>query len=192
MASYANELQTKHPTRVHVYHDDRDERIALRELLDGQPLGTHLYVCGPKGMIGWVCDTAASLGWPREAVHYEEFLAPASGKPFAVKLARSNKLIQVGEHQSLLEAIEAAGVEAPYLCRGGACGQCETDVLESDGAFLHKDHWLTPAQCASGTKIMPCVSRFEGKTTTISPSATPRRRSNASRSRFPKTATCIR
>ena len=149
---------------MHLYHDDRGELIVLPALLEGQPLGTHVYVCGPKGMIGWVRKTTAALGWPRESVHHEEFLAPASGKPFEVTLARSNKVIRVGEHQSLLEAIEAAGVEAPYLCRGGACGQCETDVLEYDGTFLHKDHWLTPSQCASGAKIMPCVSRFEGKT----------------------------
>ncbi|CDX18586.1 putative dioxygenase subunit [Mesorhizobium sp. ORS 3324] len=164
LASYADELVANYRPRVHLYHDDRGEQIELPALLDGQPLGTHVYVCGPKGMIAWVRKTAAALGWPREAVHHEEFLAPASGKPFQVMLARSNKTIQVGEHQSLLEAMEEAGVEAPYLCRGGACGQCETDVLEYEGTFLHKDHWLTPAQCASGTRIMPCVSRFEGKT----------------------------
>ncbi|RWJ96288.1 oxidoreductase [Mesorhizobium sp. M1C.F.Ca.ET.193.01.1.1] len=164
LGSYADELVANYRPRVHLYHDDRGEQIDLPALLDGQPLGTHVYVCGPKGMIAWVRKTATALGWPREAVHHEEFLAPASGKPFEVMLARSNKTIQVGEHQSLLEAIEAAGVEAPYLCRGGACGQCETDVLEYEGTFLHKDHWLTPAQCAGGTKIMPCVSRFEGKT----------------------------
>jgi len=164
LASYADELVANYRPRVHLYHDDRGELVDLPALLEGQPLGTHVYVCGPKGMIGWVRKTAAALGWPRESVHHEEFLAPASGKPFEVTLARSNKVIRVGEHQSLLEAIEAAGVEAPYLCRGGACGQCETDVLEYDGTFLHKDHWLTPSQCASGAKIMPCVSRFEGKT----------------------------
>ncbi|RWD64700.1 MAG: oxidoreductase [Mesorhizobium sp.] len=164
LGSYADELVANYRPRVHLYHDDRRELIDLPALLDGQPLGTHVYVCGPKGMIDWVRKTAAALGWPREAVHHEEFLAPASGKPFEVMLARSDKMIRVGEHQSLLEAIEAAGVEAPYLCRGGACGQCETDVLQYEGTFLHKDHWLTPTQCASGAKIMPCVSRFEGKT----------------------------
>lgn len=164
LASYGDQLRASHRGRVHIYHDDLSKRIDLEPLLEGQPLGTHLYVCGPKGMIGWVRNTAARLGWPREAVHHEEFLAPASGKPFEVVLARSNKRLVVGEHQSLLEAIEAAGVEAPYLCRGGACGQCETDVLEHDGTFLHKDHWLTEKQRAGGGKIMPCVSRFEGRT----------------------------
>ena len=163
LASYADELRADHGGRVHVYYADRGEAIDLERLLDGQPLGTHLYVCGPKGMIGWVRETAARLGWPRQAVHHEEFLAPASGQPFEATLARSNKVIRVDEHQSLLEAIEAAGVDAPYLCRGGACGQCETDVIEYDGVFVHRDHWLTDEQRGSCAKIMPCVSRFEGR-----------------------------
>ncbi len=163
LGSYVVELTAKHPDSVHVYYDDQKQAIDLRNLLDGQPLGTHIYVCGPKGMIEWVCKTAAEHGWPREAIHYEEFLAPKSGKPFEVELAVSNKTVKVGEHQSLLEAIEAAGVDAPYLCRGGACGQCETDVLEHDGEFVHRDHWLDDDQRRSCRKIMPCVSRFEGK-----------------------------
>ncbi|HPE49427.1 MAG TPA: PDR/VanB family oxidoreductase [Hyphomonas sp.] len=167
LGSYADELKAHHSDRVHVYHDDRKEMIDLAALLDGQPLGTHLYVCGPKGMIDWVCRTAEEHGWPAEAVHYEEFLAPQSGKPFTVTLASSGRTIEVGEHQSMLEALEAAGVDAPYLCRGGACGQCETDVVSHDGTFVHRDHWLTEDQKACGKKIMPCVSRFEGRSLVI-------------------------
>jgi ferredoxin len=63
--------------------------------------------------------------------------------------------------------MEAAGVDAPYLCRGGACGQCETAVHKCDGTILHRDHWLTRKSRPPGTKIMPCVSRFEGKTLVI-------------------------
>ncbi len=164
LGTYAKELTERYPGKVHIYHDDQNEAIDLKTLLANQPLGTHVYVCGPKGMINWVHGTAGEMGWPREAVHSEEFLAPASGKPFEVKCAVSNKIVQVGEHQSLLEALEAAGIDAPYLCRGGACGQCETNVIGYDGKFLHYDHWLTDEQKAGGKHIMPCVSRFEGKT----------------------------
>lgn len=162
LASYAGELAERHGPHVHLYYDDEGQTIDLEHLLEGQPLGAQLYVCGPKGMIEWARKTAADLGWPREAVHYEEFLAPQSGKPFKVRLAQSGIEIEVGEHQSLLEAMEAAGVDAPYLCRGGACGQCETRVLDHDGALLHRDHWLEDEDKAGGEKIMPCVSRFEG------------------------------
>jgi ferredoxin-NADP reductase len=164
LGSYVDYLTATHPNDVEVYYDDQSQAIDLENLLDGQPLGTHIYVCGPKGMIDWVRSKAAELGWPREAVHYEEFLAPQPGKPFEVKLALSNKVVQVGEQESLLEAMERAGVDAPYLCRGGACGQCETRVIDYTGNFIHRDHWLEDHEHSGGEKIMPCVSRFEGKT----------------------------
>jgi ferredoxin-NADP reductase len=164
LGSYVDDLTTQHPNEANIYYDDQEQRIDLKALLDGQPIGTNIYVCGPKGMIDWVRNTAAAEGWPRESIHYEEFLAPQSGKPFEVKLAVSNKVIQVGEQESLLEAIERCGVDAPYLCRGGACGQCETRVIDYTGNFIHRDHWLDDGEHASGEKIMPCVSRFEGKT----------------------------
>ena len=164
LGSYVDYLTSTHPNDVNVYYDDQKQAIDLENLLDGQPLGTHIYVCGPKGMIDWVRGKAEELGWPREAVHYEEFLAPQPGKPFEVKLAVSNKVIQVGENESLLEAMEREGVDAPYLCRGGTCGMCETTVIDYSGNFIHRDHWLEDDEHASGKKIMPCVSRFEGKT----------------------------
>ncbi|MFC3180766.1 PDR/VanB family oxidoreductase [Cypionkella sinensis] len=162
LGAYVDHLRRHYGPRVHVYHDEFDEKIELANLLKTQPLGTHVYVCGPKGMIAWVHATAKAMGWPDRAVHSEEFLAPPVGQAFDVTLAASGKSITVQPNQSLLEAIEAAGVDAPYLCRGGACGQCETDVLRCDGHIEHNDHWLTDEQKASNTKIMPCVSRFRG------------------------------
>jgi len=163
LGAYLDRLTGAYGERVHIYVDDQGESIALKDLLAGQPLGTHLYICGPKGMIAWVRSTAEAMGWPRAAVHSEEFLAPPVGKVFQVQLAASGKTVTVAAAQSMLEAIEAAGVDAPYLCRGGACGQCETNVLKCDGTIHHHDHWLTPEEKAAGRKIMPCVSRFEGK-----------------------------
>ena len=167
LGAYMDDLKRAHGERVHLYYDDQGQMIDLSRILAMQPIGTHLYVCGPKGMINWVRSTAEQMGWPASAVHHEEFLAPGTGKPFEVELAVSKLKIVVGTSQSLLEAIEAAGVDAPYLCRGGACGQCETNVVGCDGTILHRDHWLSPEDQASGRKIMPCVSRFEGKTLII-------------------------
>jgi len=167
LGAYMDRLTAAHPAQVHCYFDEEKQAIDLGRILANQPIGTHLYVCGPKGMITWVLTTAESMGWPKLALHHEEFLAPGTGLPFQVELAASGKTITVGTTQSLLEAMEAAGVDAPYLCRGGACGQCETNVHKCDGTILHRDHWLSPEDHAGNTKIMPCVSRFEGKTLVI-------------------------
>jgi ferredoxin-NADP reductase len=161
--AHAERLKAAFGERVQLYRNSEDERIPLASLLERQPLGTHLYVCGPERMIEAVLDGARAAGWPNENVHAERFVGPPGGAPFLVRLARAGITVEVGEHQSVLEAIEAAGVEPPYLCRGGACGQCETTVVSCDGSLLHNDHYLSPRDRESGIKIMICVSRLRGR-----------------------------
>ena len=129
----------------------------IEGVLARQPLGAHVYVCGPTALMDAVTDAALRLGWPKVAAHRESFGDHRGGPSFLAVLARSNIEVQVGETQSLLEAIEAAGVDAPYLCRGGACGQCMTGVL--GGEPDHRDDVLTPEEHACGDRMMTCVSR---------------------------------
>jgi ferredoxin-NADP reductase len=157
--AFVDQLKTRCGTKFHCYADSKGERIDLHALLSKQRLGTHVYVCGPNSMVVDVIGTARDLGWPENNIHSEQFLSPGVGEPFKVQLAKSKIEVQVPGEMSMLEAIEAAGVEADYLCRGGVCGRCEVNVLESDGPLLHHDHFLTDAEKASGKKIMPCVSR---------------------------------
>lgn len=158
-AAFTATLQEKCAERVHFYVESDGQRMDLKALLSTQPLGTHVYVCGPNAMVVALIETARSLGWPENHIHSEQFLAPPSGEPFKVKLTKSNIEVQVPAEMSMLEAIEAAGVDAPYSCRGGACGRCELEVISTDGVLIHQDHYLSEAEKAAGKKIMPCVSR---------------------------------
>jgi ferredoxin-NADP reductase len=164
-AAYAEELVAHYGSqRIKFYCDAEGSVLPLARLLDSQPLGTHLYVCGPSGMIDGVLKAGIEAGWPEQNLHSERFLSSQPGKPFTVELVRSGKSVHVGHHESMLEAIETAGVDAPFLCRGGACGQCETAVVACEGKLLHQDIYLTDEEKAAGGKVMICVSRFEGKT----------------------------
>ncbi len=165
-AFYAD-LANTGDSRIRVYRSDFGERIPLTDILNNQPLGTHLYVCGPQRMIVWAIEVTKDEGWPQENVHWERFSAPPSGKAFEIKLARSGKTVHVGEHQSVLEALEQAGVDAPYLCCGGACGQCITDVVDADSPLQHNDNYLTDEEKADDRKIALCVSRADGGCITI-------------------------
>lgn len=158
--AYRRMLVDRYGRRVNFYCDDRQQRVPLVRLLENQPLGTHLSVCGPAGMIDWVLGTARSLAWPEESLHFERFSAPPSGVAFTIELARAGRTIHVQSTQSILEAIEEAGLTAAHLCRGGACGQCETRVLSCSGAIAHNDAYLAASDKASGEKIMICVSRL--------------------------------
>ncbi|MFJ3051445.1 PDR/VanB family oxidoreductase [Pseudomonas nitroreducens] len=159
-ARLGEELLREYGDAVHLYRDDRGERLDISAVLADRPLGSDVYVCGPEGMIQGTIDAARAHGWTDSHIHYERFLEQGSvGEAFQVTLARSGATIDVSPDQSLLEAAEAAGHEIPYLCRGGACGMCETNVLELDGEILHTDDWLSDEDKAANKKIMPCVSR---------------------------------
>ena len=147
------------PQRARLYHSSAGQRIDVEGLLSQQPLGTHVYVCGPAGLIERVLDSARDCGWPSSHVHWENFSAPPTGEAFDVHLEQSGIDVQVLPDVSLLEAIEATGVDVPYLCRGGVCGFCRTQVIAVDGELVHNDHFLSDQEKASGRFIMPCVSR---------------------------------
>ncbi|MCV6586035.1 MAG: PDR/VanB family oxidoreductase [Marinibacterium sp.] len=145
---------------IHVSQDGT--RMDLGRILADQPIGTHVYTCGPETLISAVAAEAAAKGWPASAVHSEAFTAPPPGEPFEVTIGSTGQTVQVGADQTLLEALEEAGVPINWSCRGGACGQCETSVTTCDGDIEHNDHWLSEADRAAARAIMPCMSRFRG------------------------------
>ena len=162
-AAFLNRLRQREGDRLRMYYDNEDQAIDFEGLLMQQPLGTHVYVCGPAGMINRVIATAKAAGWPESHIHWEQFSAPPVGDAFEVFLARANLRVHVPPTLSLLESIEAAGVEVPYLCRGGVCGFCRTRVLELEGELVHNDHFLSDAEKDKRQSIMPCVSRARCK-----------------------------
>jgi ferredoxin-NADP reductase len=135
------------------------ESLTVRALLAAQGLCVHLAVCGPATFMDDVLTQARDLGWPTAKLHQERFGAAISGTPFRVRLARSDIALDVAEDRSLLETLEEAGIDAPYLCRGGACGQCRVTLLE--GVAAHNDHVLTADERARGDAILTCVSRAQ-------------------------------
>lgn len=154
-AAFWDRLSRQTGSRGHLHVDGAS--LDISGLLQQQPVGTHVYVCGPPGMVEAVKRATASLGWPESRVHYEEFNHASGGDPFDVTLAKSGRDIRVAHNQSLLEALENAGLEPPFMCRGGVCGACETGVIE--GQVEHRDDYLTVQEKAGMRKMMLCVSR---------------------------------
>lgn len=158
-AALADRIGAQTNGAVHFYFEDQGQRVPFDQVLSRQPLGTHMYVCGPEGMLETALRAGREAGWPESHIHFEVFNQQTSGAPFEVAFRKSGRLIKVPPELSLLEAAEAEGISIPYLCRGGACGYCETDVIECDGEILHRDIWLSANERKSNRKIMPCVSR---------------------------------
>ncbi|MBB2201823.1 oxidoreductase [Gluconacetobacter tumulisoli] len=156
-------LADRDPGRV-VLHDDPDTG-RLSEILAAEPVSSRLSMCGPDGFMNWVGAVARDVGFSPGKIHSERFSAPEGGAAFRVDLARSGLSVSVGPEDTLLDALEAAGIEAPCLCRGGACGACRVAVLS--GVPDHRDHVLAEAERAAGDCILTCVSRARTATLTL-------------------------
>jgi dimethylamine monooxygenase subunit B len=161
-AIFTEELEFEGDPNVRLYDNSLGRMLDIEALLRSQPEGTHVYVCGPEGLMNAVIESALSLGWPKESVHYERFGAPRpkGERPFEVVCNRSGKTLTVPEDLTLLEALEREQLVVPFACRAGSCGACQLTVLE--GEIDHRDSVFTEAEKAEGKKILACVSR--GKT----------------------------
>ncbi|GAN76073.1 PDR/VanB family oxidoreductase [Acidisphaera rubrifaciens] len=138
-------------------HVDPAPAFDLPALLARQPLGTHLYMCGPRRMMDDVTACARALGWPRHSPHQESFGDHSGGAPFVVRTARTGLTLPVAADQTILEALEDAGLSPACLCRGGVCGECRTTVLE--GVPDHRDDVLDASERIGNRDMMICVSR---------------------------------
>ena len=135
---------------------------ALGQMLDRQPIGTHLYICGPAGFLDEVTGRAGRLGWPASRIHSERFGAATldAGEHFEVDLAATGENFTVPSGVSLLEALEQRGHTVANMCRQGVCGECRIPVVSGD--ILHRDLYLTDAEKQQGDALMCCVSRAAG------------------------------
>lgn len=118
---------------------------------------SHLFCCGPTPMLD--AFKAATARWPAEQVHMEYFTSQveaAAQGGFTVELARSKKEVQVLPGQTVLAALTAAGINAPYSCEEGICGACMTTVLA--GVPDHRDSVLTETERKSNKAMMICCS----------------------------------
>jgi vanillate O-demethylase ferredoxin subunit len=132
-------------------------RIDIAAIVDAAPAETELYCCGPRGMLDVFGKAAAGRDPAR--IHVEHFSAvePAAvAGGFEVVLARSGRSIAVPPGKTILEALNAAGIEPACSCVQGVCGTCETRVLE--GIPDHRDVILTTEERAESRTMMICVS----------------------------------
>ncbi|MFZ9733465.1 MAG: 2Fe-2S iron-sulfur cluster-binding protein [Burkholderiaceae bacterium] len=76
---------------------------------------------------------------------------------FEVHLQRTGRTVTVGRQESILGAIQAAGLEVPFSCAEGVCGTCLTKVLA--GRPDHWDTYLTREEQDANNQMLICCSR---------------------------------
>jgi vanillate O-demethylase ferredoxin subunit len=149
--------------QVHFHFDSgsAEQKLDLAALIAVPDADTHIYVCGPGGFIDHVVNTAKSLGWPPAQVHLEYFgAAPVDtggDAAFDVKVASSGQVFTIPAGKTVIEVLEANGVDIPVSCEQGVCGTCLTRVLE--GTPDHRDLYMTDEEHAANDQFTPCCSR---------------------------------
>jgi vanillate O-demethylase ferredoxin subunit len=66
-------------------------------------------------------------------------------------------VIRVKAEESVVQALQAQGVEILTSCEQGVCGTCITRVL--DGECDHRDLYFTDEEKAKHDQFTPCCSR---------------------------------
>ncbi|MBF6353096.1 ferredoxin--NADP reductase [Nocardia higoensis] len=165
---FAERLSVLHVLEsVQGYPTRRTLSLLVRPFLDRT-----VYICGPTPLMDLTAAVCEAEGLPASRVHSERFLslqrdpfAPEATEPSADEAGEMVCQVEVSidgaEHQvpwtagrTLLDALLAAGVEAPYSCREGACSACVC-ALTKGRVRLARNEILTEDDLADGY-ILAC------------------------------------
>jgi len=154
--------------------------LDLAPHLSATPDGGRIYICGPRPMLKAAMDLVKKLGWPRDRLAFELFYSAAPGpEPAAAPLAAppppapppatapdgsfevvvksTGKSYTVPPGKTIVDVLEAAGVDVMHDCKKGECGVCSVNVVE--GIPDHRDHILSEAEKAANKTMQICISR---------------------------------
>lgn len=142
---------------VQLYPQDATGTPDINAIIRTRAEDTAVYCCGPAGLIDAV-QTSIDCWTPGE-LNIERFVAKdfsaAESRPLTVHCRRSGVELTVSKSQTVLDALEAAGIGVPNACRDGVCGSCEVAVLE--GVPEHRDSYRSSDDDTSSIAV--CVSR---------------------------------
>jgi vanillate O-demethylase ferredoxin subunit len=161
--AFADELRAALGERLVTYVSG-ERRLDLGATLRSVVPGGLVMVCGPLRMLEEVRRIWKGLGRPAADLRFETFGSSGVHAPeaFTVKLPQLNREIVVAENQSMLDALESAGVGVISDCRRGECGVCVINIVGVEGAVDHRDVFFSEHQKKENKKICACVSRAVG------------------------------
>ena len=112
-----------------------------------------IFICGPQGMYSFLQKEIAKYGLRRKFVRFELFGQPRQisseegfpqdqvGKTYTVTVHQADKTYRIPakSEETLVTAMERAGIRPPTKCRSGACGFCRSMLVEGDVYVSKKD-----------------------------------------------------
>jgi ring-1,2-phenylacetyl-CoA epoxidase subunit PaaE len=132
-----------------------------------------VFICGPGPMMDAAEAALVARGVAPERIFIERF---TTGAVSAEQLARDEVLQQKAQgtqmtvtldgrrarvafdaaRGNILESVQAAGLPAPYACKGGVCSTCRARVIRGE-VTMKKNYGLTDQEVAQGY-VLTCQS----------------------------------
>lgn len=167
-AALAQPLKAVFGEAMTLYLNDAGGKLDVSSVISQASIHSIFYVCGPGTLIDAVRTVAHNAGISEDRVRFERFSVPPTQVPdkaVRVILQRSSRVVEVSASQSILDAVQAVGVDAPAACRAGNCGTCAVKVLA--GEPDHRDSSLSIVEREQAGLMCICVSRATSSTLTL-------------------------
>ncbi len=136
---------------VHVLSDEEKEGFEhgfiTAELIQKYLLNnSSIFICGPEAMYRFLDREIPKLGLPKRLVRreilgvtkhvadHEGYPAECVGKTFTITVRRGPEETEIpaAAEESVLVALERAGIKAPSRCRSGECGWCRSKLVSGE------------------------------------------------------------
>ena len=121
------------------------------------------FLCGPKAMYDFIDSQLASCQLPVKAVHRDATCCPNlkidAPRTFRLTVHIRDEVftMDAAEHETLLTAMERAGVPAPNKCRAGGCGYCHSKWIAGEFRIAEGRDGRREADRKFGF-VHPCVT----------------------------------
>ena len=121
------------------------------------------FLCGPKAMYDFIESQLASYQLPVKAVHRDATCCPNlkidAPRTFRLTVHIRDEVftMDAAEHETLLTAMERAGVPAPNKCRAGGCGYCHSKWIAGEFRIAEGRDGRREADRKFGF-VHPCVT----------------------------------
>jgi ring-1,2-phenylacetyl-CoA epoxidase subunit PaaE len=127
------------------------------------------FICGPEQMIVDTSNALKSFGVPENKIHFELFTTPEIMVEEKVDVqadfnGESKVIVVIDDEETsfelstdgdtILDEVEAQGVDAPYSCRGGVCCTCRAKIVKGT-ARMDSNMALTDKEVEEGY-ILTC------------------------------------
>ncbi|MCR3722058.1 MULTISPECIES: PDR/VanB family oxidoreductase [Prauserella salsuginis group] len=164
LMAYLDELCAEHGDRVRVHVDDEGTPLSVPDLVGdtaAAPKTAELYMCGPIGLMDAIRSSWHEHSLPETNLRFETFGSSGrfGAEEFRVRLPQFDREVVIAPDTSILDALNAAGIDTLSDCRKGECGLCLAKVVEVDGTIDHRDVFLSETQKENCANLCLCVSR---------------------------------